>query len=530
MAGPWDTPPTEDEVASTFAAPPTPDEIAAGEAPEEEAPAPAPEAPGYAEAVARGVGQGGTLGFADEIVGLFRALRPGYADAEDGPVTQEAPAGATFGERYRSGRDEERAANKAAQEANPKTSFAANLLGGGAVAAGLPAFLAAKGATLPAKIASGAASAAPVGAAYGLGGSESETLGGQAADTFIGGLGGALVGGAMPIAGAALRGVAGPAADWLKKTAINQGRKVLTGNSGTISVKKPLSEGAVQSALDEGAIRPFGTTQGAAERLSQSREAVGDIYGDLVAALEAKGVTGPDAAALAQRLAAEGQAVANRSLGSPAPGMYRDVAEELAGKVAPPQSRLGLTQAEDMKRTLQRAAQSEYVKEGRQSLGGEAKVDIARALREAIESEVQAQAPKAPAEAAAFEPVKRRLGNIIEASTAADTAAARASRNRGISLTDTIAGAAGMSSAGVPGAAAMAMANKLGRTRGPATVSWAADRLGKAVAPLAQSSVNPATAQGAEGATLAQLVEWLRSRYGVGGPVPAIAEEEGPSR
>jgi hypothetical protein len=497
-----------------------------------------PESPELSEAIARGFTRGGTLGFADEFIGAARALGPkggsGQDFANDAPIVEPA-------ESYEAARDEERAANAAAQAAHPKATLAANVAGGGALAAGLPAFLASKGLGLGARMVSGAKAAAPVGAAYGLGESEADTLGGQALDTAVGGAGGFLLGGAAPVAGQALRSVAGPASRWLREAAVNQGRKVLTGNSGTISVKQKLPDEVIEEALRQGAIRPLGTTQKAAEVLGGARENVGERYAEIVAALEAKGVAGPNAAKLAGTLLAEADDVAAQTLGSPKPDVFRGIANELLGlekgmhgvkRVAPkplvgegPGGDLALTQAENMKRGLQHEAATEYDKLlAKMRPTGEAKVAVASRVRQAIEDAIQEQAALAPDEAAAFEPVKAQLARIIEGSNAASEAAARASRNRGISLTDTIAGAAGMSSAGVPGAAAMAMANKVGRTRGPATASWLADKLSGATAPLAGGQMSPATQQAAEGSTLPALVEWLRARYGLT-PSMAGAEE-----
>jgi len=71
-----------------------------------------PEIGGF-ESFVRGVGQGGTLGFSDEIAGALGAV-PGLFKGGD----------STFGERFREGQQESEAANLAAQEANPKTFFA----------------------------------------------------------------------------------------------------------------------------------------------------------------------------------------------------------------------------------------------------------------------------------------------------------------------------------------------------------------------------------------------------------------------
>lgn len=145
------------------------------------------------ESALRGVAQGFTFGFADEIAGGWDAL--------------------TSDKTYEQGRDESRAAFDAAQKANPKTYFAGELAGGLAVP--IPGAGAAKGATMAARLAKASLTGAGMGAAYGLGSSEGTTAGEMLRDTLTGGafgLAGGTVGGAIgeglnKIAGRAGRGV-----------------------------------------------------------------------------------------------------------------------------------------------------------------------------------------------------------------------------------------------------------------------------------------------------------------------------------
>jgi hypothetical protein len=206
-------------------------------------------------------------------------------------------------------------------------------------------------------------------------------------------------------------------------------------------------------------------------------------------------------------------------------GVNRVQPKALTG--AAPGGDIPLTVAEGLKRKLQQAAQAEYVKEGRQSLGGESKTEIARFLRQAIEDSVTEQAGKAPAEAAAFEPVKRQVGSLIEASTAANRASARAANRQQIGLGAKVMGAGALASGNLPAAAATMLGATALRNRGPATAGWVADALARAMKPA------PNMTPKAAGATSGALIEEIQALIAAAlrGPrvaLPAGAAEEDP--
>jgi hypothetical protein len=145
---------------------------------------------------------------------------------------------------------------------------------------------------LPAAIASGALTAGGASEQHPVREGAIGAVGGAVADRF---------GRALPVLAKALR-----------KGAVNAGRRVLQGG-GSISVKKPVSDEAILEAGRQGAFRPLGTIEGAADRIGAARERVGAQYGDVVDALEAAGVKGPDADALAQRLRAKGASAFSNS-------------------------------------------------------------------------------------------------------------------------------------------------------------------------------------------------------------------------
>lgn len=107
------------------------------------------------ESITRGALQGGTLNFADEISGAAEAL---WSVAKGDPRT--------FGELYRTFRDESRKNFKTAEEANPKSYMAGEVAGGVGSSVALPL----RAATLAGK----AAQATGLGAAIGLGHNEKD--------------------------------------------------------------------------------------------------------------------------------------------------------------------------------------------------------------------------------------------------------------------------------------------------------------------------------------------------------------------
>ena len=139
------------------------------------------EQPSELESGARGIAQGLTMGFADEISGGAEAL---WEAAKGDPRT--------FGELYKQYRDESRQNFKKAQEANPGT-YTTGEVAGAIGSAFIPGLNVAKGAGLAANV----GKAALQGGLMGLGSSEAEDLSGMAKDTAtgaaLGGAGGAPV-------------------------------------------------------------------------------------------------------------------------------------------------------------------------------------------------------------------------------------------------------------------------------------------------------------------------------------------------
>lgn len=139
--------------------------------------APAAEGPGKIESALRGLKQGISFGFGDEITGAVES--------------------AFSKKTYKQARDEARAADKAAKEANPMTFGLGQIFGGVAtslVPVGAAAKVVGAGAKLGTGIAASAARGAGAGIVTGAGESEAETAKGLVMDAAAGGLTGAAAG------------------------------------------------------------------------------------------------------------------------------------------------------------------------------------------------------------------------------------------------------------------------------------------------------------------------------------------------
>lgn len=143
----------------------------AGSAPAPGAAAPADPKTSAAEAFGRGAAQGASLGFADEVAGLGKALFN---------TALEPRSGDFFGQKYRKGRDEWRAADAQAKEDHGGWYTAGNVAGTTATSL-VPGLGAARGAgALKTAMAAG-----KIGALQGLGESEATDVKGLARDASV---------------------------------------------------------------------------------------------------------------------------------------------------------------------------------------------------------------------------------------------------------------------------------------------------------------------------------------------------------
>jgi hypothetical protein len=167
---------------------------------------------GMVEAIMRGVNQGVSLNMGDEVAGLRAASGiPGNMGGIPGAI-QAGIGAARMGYDYLTGGtgaqdaytakvEAEREANRQAQEQRPYSYIGGNVAG----AAVLPGGQLMQAATLPMRVARGAAVGSAFGAGSGAG--EGEGIADRAQRAAIGGGIGAIVGGAVPVAATAVEGI-----------------------------------------------------------------------------------------------------------------------------------------------------------------------------------------------------------------------------------------------------------------------------------------------------------------------------------
>jgi hypothetical protein len=249
-------------------------------------------------AAARGISQGVTLGYGDEMMGLLDTAgqRLGLGGAEPevreaDPLDKEPPAAADDAELYRRTRDRFRADNAVARAAHPKTFVGSEILG--SLAIPVPGSSAVKGASILAKAKAAAPGAIALGAGYGLGKSDAELTGDDTEllramkDTAIGGA----AGGAGAAAGAVVgRGVE-KLGTFFGKKAGDAGAKAVGFRAGIANQAENMGKTAEEMAEMGNAARkagliPFAGSKEsvglrAAAKLSQDGETIGKVYDEL---------------------------------------------------------------------------------------------------------------------------------------------------------------------------------------------------------------------------------------------------------
>lgn len=472
-----------------------------------------PDDPGFFTAVGHQFLQGFMKQGADEAEGAVSQLHgvgPGARYRMSDGTTRPTE---NSGDLYRAVRDSERQVVRGASEHYPWTSFASSMAGDIASDAVL-SYMGVPVTSTPYQVASGALS--------GLMGSDAEltpskTTGGDVLSAGASTGLGAGLGYVVPKVGAAVSkhltpAIAARMRQWLEESAIKQGRRVLLNGADALAGNKELPAEAVREALSSGAIQPFGTTQKAFQNLETLAELRGENYGEILKRLQAAGVEGPNAEALATKFERE---AADRWANSGANKSVADVFAAEAGnvrsvtpKTPDTSANLPLGQAERIKRVLQGEARWDRL---RMTGLDEAKQEVSSAYREAIENSIAEAGDNAPLRsevselASEFLPAKQQLARTIAARDAAERGTAAAAKRRGISLTDYLSAAAA-AGAGPAGQLLAAAGNNFARNRG--TSAWAAGAFG--AARLVSELVNPQTAErlGSQlGAVLARQVK-----------------------
>lgn len=437
----------------------------------------------------------GTLGFADE---LGAAMQGGLAALTPGMSARET---------YRQARDENRIRSDAGTRQNPWASGGGTALGiGASLLFPYPVLRGPPGAI--GRLATGALTGAGYGAAGAAGRSDADLTKGEFEKFGLDLAGnrqfdaaaqnarrGEYLKAALNVAGAGVPGgiasglVASGAAEGLRtagpsiaRYAIDQGRKVLTNGADSLSKRQPVRAEAVREAIESGAIRTGGTTEGAHATLESLAAQQGDKYAEIIEMLAAHGVEGPVARDLAYKIFARAAEREPNVMNKAIPQTYLEAAGQIEGK-AGSGGRLGLSQTEQLKQDLQKTAKYGRVEE---TPINEVNREVASIVREANEQAIEAagraagEGSKVGQLAADFVPTKQRMGRLIEARDAAERGTARALQRNGSDLPGVLELGAAMATNNPFMLALKPLSNILKR-RGPSTLASGGLRLSNAL-------------------------------------------------
>lgn len=194
--------------------------------------------PSGLESGIRGLAQGASFDFADEITGGLESAAGSLGLVPD--------------KTYEQARDESRAAYQAAQKANP-IEYGAGQVGGAIGTMFIPGLNVAKGATLGGTALRAGLTSAAQGGLTSLGASEEDNIGGLARDTLVGAGIGGLIGGATPLAGNLISKASSKVGEGVRDVAEWFGGKAIGAEN------KVKDAGAY--ALDNKLLSPLGSTE-----------------------------------------------------------------------------------------------------------------------------------------------------------------------------------------------------------------------------------------------------------------------------
>ena len=411
-------------------------------------------APSKAESAARGVAQGASMGFADEVSGGIEAL---WEKAKGDPTS--------FGELYKKSRDESRANFDRAEKTNPN-SYTAGLIGG----AGATAFVPGMGATTLGKL-------AVQGAAQGLGDSKADLtegdIGGAARDAAIGGTIGAAVG----VAGKALSAGASKAMPYIKK-ATNAAGDFLQSGAEKLAVKATGATGrqaenfapnAGRDLLDSGLVKFGDDAAKIAERVGARADQAGKAINSSLLELEEKGVT-----ASVDRVINKLQAQVDEL--STTPGnekIINQLTKEIENLYARGESTVGINVAEQAKRNFQSA--TNYFSD-------EAEKKATGRLATSFKDEVERVAMEAdPTLAKKFMDEKKAYGLLKPIQDASEKRASTLNQSPFGGLLDMATSGAGGTVGGGVGAIVAPIARRQIANRAASTGAVISDNIGKYV-------------------------------------------------
>lgn len=402
-----------------------------------------PESTGKLESGLRGLAQGASLGFADELTGALESTAGSLGLVPD--------------KTYEQSRDESRANYLKAQTDNPVT-YGAGQIGGGLATMAIPGLNVAKGASL----ARTAGTAALQGALSGLGSSESEDVLGMGKDALVSGVGGGILGGAAYGAGKLAEKALPAAGKMFSRNAEKLAEKA-TGATGAQAEK--FAEGSGRELLDRGIVRFGRTPEDVFQQATKQSQEAGEQISRALRELDASGATASVdnvVASIEKKILELAEVPGNERLIS-------QLRNEASNLVERGQSTLPLSIAERAKRAYQ--GQTNY---NSPKFEQEASSHLASAFKNEVEEKALAQNPEL---GKLFKESKDTYGLLEPIKNASERRANQLNQSPFGGFGDLAAGGLG-SVGGGPAAVAAVAARRFAAPRAASAMAVSFDKLG----------------------------------------------------
>lgn len=457
------------------------------------------ERPSVAESAIRGTAQGGTLGWADELVaggkaivddmGMFFSANPPKGPAprfdEFGRVSNPEELTGTYGDHL--GR--ERAKYRAAEEANPM-AYGAGEIGGGIATSFLPIGTAGNAVKL-------AKTGAAIGGIGAAGSSEADNALDLIMDTGKGTVMGGVLGyggGKLAEGASALASRAAPkAGEFLKDFAEQRAFKALgpVKKHADAALAKGNMNAIGRTALDEGVVTPFASKETMLSRINNKTDDVAGQLDDVLTSADKMQGLAPDkmVEVMGSRFnPAEAGAALKETIRAKYPDVPPKVLEQRLSVVDDWLSRtesMSIKQAQSMKRQMNDFINDRSYWTANPNASQEALTGVQGAIRRGIEHNADTFANAAGESGGQVKGLNRKLGNLLEMENIVDDRLSREAVNRTIGPSDY--GAAGIGAVLKEGegkgliAGTAAVANNLGRRYGNNVLATGADKVSKAL-------------------------------------------------
>lgn len=435
-------------------------------------------------------GNAATLGYLPHIQALTEKALPDPSGGADEALRSQGfqvPKPASYVEN----RDENLKRLEQESKEHPYASAAGT--GAGILASSLlPAGAVAKEASLGAKALAGAKSGALIGGLANPGDKEGEISPLQLGDRLKGAAIGGAIGAAAPVAIEGASKTISSVGDYLRNKAALKAARALGRPTPTQAVKMAASGQDAQigrTLLDEGAIPALGTPKRIQGRIEGLKDKAGEEIGDLI---DSAGSSKPiDSTKLGLDILDSPELAQMRKT----PGMESTVAAiEKQVETLSKNGEMTLKEAQALRQGIDKSIN--FNKSAPEMRGAQEGLYQQRtAVRDAMNDAINNLDSGTPKDALLG--ANRKYGNLSKASDILDREIGRNQANRAVSLTDTIAGAAGLAGGGPIGAAALGAANKFGRTFGNSLQARMYDAISKGAAKSAPNlaKINPQVAQ-----------------------------------